>query len=82
MNEEKVTTGDKVVTKEMIDAVRAHDKAEHDRYQQECNRKHREWMQRLDAETLEKIREVFPGAGKDQFEELYSIFANYFEAIR
>ena len=70
------------VTEEMIAAVRAHDRAKDQRYQEECNRKYREWHKKLDTETLEKIRKVFPGADKNQFEDLYSIFADYFEATR
>jgi hypothetical protein len=82
--EEKVAIRDKmpVVTKETIDAVRAHEAAEDRRYQEECSRKYREWHKKLDTETLEKIRKVFPGADKNQFEDLYSIFADYFEATR
>ena len=76
--EEKVTITDKMprVT------IRAHEAAEDHRRHEEEVRRYREWHKKLDTETLEKIREVFPGAGKDQFDELYSIFSDYFEATR
>lgn len=70
------------VTEEMIAAVRAHEAAEDHRRHEEEMRRYREWHKKLDTEILEKIRKVFPGADKNQFEDLYSIFADYFEATR
>jgi hypothetical protein len=76
--DEKITVE---VTQEMINAVRAHDRARIRQYEDENMRRQREHQARMDAEIREKVRAVFPDVNEDQHQQLEAAFDSFFSEL-
>lgn len=65
------------VTQEMRKAVEAEAAQSAKAYQQECQRRHTAWLDRMENELKARLREILPDLTDEQFDEIYGAFSNH-----